>query len=149
MNLSGLGDLGDFVGGLGVLATLIYLAIQIRQNTSEVRNSAVQRLLEQSTNIFSSELSLKANSIRHLPPQELTTADKDILQLFMRRNFQLFEQVYLQFVAGRIDEEIMDAYESRISGHFEMPFSKECWSRMRNTFTRRFVSYVDELWAEA
>ena len=39
MDLDTLGNLGDFIGGVGVIATLIYLASQIRQNTASVRQS--------------------------------------------------------------------------------------------------------------
>jgi len=35
--LEQLGNLGDFVGGVAVLVTLAYLAIQIRQNTEQVK----------------------------------------------------------------------------------------------------------------
>ena len=39
MTLDDLGNLGDLVGGIGVIATLIYLALQIRQNTTALRTS--------------------------------------------------------------------------------------------------------------
>ena len=32
-----LGNVGDFVGGIGVIVTLIYLALQIRQNSQLLR----------------------------------------------------------------------------------------------------------------
>ena len=35
--LEALGSLGDFIGGLAVIATLLYLAIQVRQNTQLLR----------------------------------------------------------------------------------------------------------------
>lgn len=35
--LETLGDLGDFLGGIGVIVTLVYLAIQIRRNTEQTR----------------------------------------------------------------------------------------------------------------
>ena len=35
--LEDLGNLGDFVGGVAVVITLIYLAIQIRHNTGAVK----------------------------------------------------------------------------------------------------------------
>lgn len=38
--LDALGNVGDFVGGIGVVVTLAYLALQIRQNTSTVRAAA-------------------------------------------------------------------------------------------------------------
>ena len=37
MSIMELGALGEFVGSIGVLATLIYLAIHMRQNTMAVR----------------------------------------------------------------------------------------------------------------
>jgi len=37
MTLSQLGDLGDFLGGIGVIVTLVYLAVQIRHDTQAVR----------------------------------------------------------------------------------------------------------------
>jgi hypothetical protein len=40
MDLEALGNLGDFLGGIGVVITLLYLAIQIRQNTRQMRMDA-------------------------------------------------------------------------------------------------------------
>lgn len=40
--LEALGNLGDFVGGLAVVVTLVYLATQIRQNTSALRTASRQ-----------------------------------------------------------------------------------------------------------
>jgi len=37
MVLEALGNIGDFLGGIGVVITLIYLATQIRRNTATVR----------------------------------------------------------------------------------------------------------------
>ncbi len=39
MDLDALGNIGDFVGGVAVIATLFYLAVQIRQNTRQVTQS--------------------------------------------------------------------------------------------------------------
>ncbi len=37
MTLQDLGNIGEFVGAIGVVVSLIYLAVQIRQNTATVR----------------------------------------------------------------------------------------------------------------
>jgi len=44
MNLDALGNLGDLLGGIGVIATLLYLAAQIRTNTREVRSASLHAL---------------------------------------------------------------------------------------------------------
>jgi hypothetical protein len=46
MTLEDLGNLGEVVGALGVLASLAYLGIQIRQNTQALRTSTYQQLLD-------------------------------------------------------------------------------------------------------
>ena len=40
--LNPLGGIGDFLSGLGVIVTLIYLAIQIRHNTKSARTQSYQ-----------------------------------------------------------------------------------------------------------
>ena len=41
MNIMELGALGEFVGSIGVILTLVYLAIQIRQNTAQQKQSGL------------------------------------------------------------------------------------------------------------
>ncbi len=38
--LEALGNLGDFIGGIAVVVTLLYLAVQVRQNTTQLRESS-------------------------------------------------------------------------------------------------------------
>ena len=48
MTLEDLANLGEFIGAFAVVVSLIYLAIQIRQNTAQIRESSqVSRLLLQ------------------------------------------------------------------------------------------------------
>ncbi len=56
------GNLGDFLGGIGVVVTLLYLAIQIRQNTAQVRqntkavSAAAHNILTENLNLYNSNL---------------------------------------------------------------------------------------------
>ena len=52
MSLEDLGNIGELVAAIGVIASLIYLAIQIRQNTQSVRSSAVQASVRDTTEII-------------------------------------------------------------------------------------------------
>jgi hypothetical protein len=42
MNWEAIGAMGETIGALAVLITLVYLALQIRQNTHQIRVSATQ-----------------------------------------------------------------------------------------------------------
>ncbi len=40
MNIMGLGAIGELMGGVAVLVTLVYLAVQVRQNTNAIKVSS-------------------------------------------------------------------------------------------------------------
>ena len=42
MDIMELGAIGELVGGLAVIASLVYVGVQVRQNTFAVRASAAQ-----------------------------------------------------------------------------------------------------------
>ena len=42
MTLSDLANIGEFVGGIGVVVTLIFVGIQLRQNTRAVQRSSAR-----------------------------------------------------------------------------------------------------------
>jgi len=44
LTLSQLGDLGDLLGGIAVIVTLLFLALQIRKQTIEARLNATREL---------------------------------------------------------------------------------------------------------
>lgn len=46
MSLIELGALGEFIGSIAVLATLVYLVFQIRQNTLSIRSQSRFHVLE-------------------------------------------------------------------------------------------------------
>jgi hypothetical protein len=46
VNWEALGAIANLLAAIGVIATLIYLSIQIRQNTKAVRSSSIQNLVQ-------------------------------------------------------------------------------------------------------
>ena len=53
MDLQTLAQIGEFLGGLSVLLTLIYLAIQIRSNTKAVRSAGAQQTHDSMVELYS------------------------------------------------------------------------------------------------
>ncbi len=46
MTIQDLGSIGEFVAAIATLATLVYLAVQIRQNTASVRSASAKQILQ-------------------------------------------------------------------------------------------------------
>jgi hypothetical protein len=83
MTIQDLGALGDMIGGVAVVASLIYLAIQIRQNTRQIsQNIEATRFAAFERNIES------ANRMR-----ELLILNPDLIDLFLRgsRDFEALD----------------------------------------------------------
>ena len=51
-----LGNFGEFVGAFAVVATLIYLAVQIRQNSTQIRLNSVQTATERYAGLITTVL---------------------------------------------------------------------------------------------
>ena len=52
VSLEDLGNLGDFIGGIAVVASLIYLAFQIRRNTLAIQASTIESASQASAEIM-------------------------------------------------------------------------------------------------
>ncbi len=53
ISLEKLANLGELIGGIAVVASLIYLAIQIRQNTANIRSTTIATNAEIWTSMLS------------------------------------------------------------------------------------------------
>ena len=93
--LEALGNIGDFLGGIGVFATLIYLAIQIRNNTISSRTASYQAAITSISDLARDiGLSAEATDIfrrgqlerESFSPDERTRFD--ILMLSLMRNYE-------------------------------------------------------------
>jgi hypothetical protein len=63
MNWEAIGAVGETVGALAVLVTLVYLAVQIRQNTKAVRAAAVDSTTSHLSKIREVYLSTRMSQI--------------------------------------------------------------------------------------
>ena len=109
MTLSDLGSIGEFVSSLAVVVSLIYVAIQIRQNSREVRLASRQRALESSRDMIArfatkdvSELLAKVRANR----TSLTAAEDIQLRLLRSAQLRNIENMYLMHLEGVIDESV-------------------------------------------
>lgn len=147
MNWDAIGAIGELLGAMGVLISLAYLAVQIRSNTMEVRNSTVHNLLDRSVENFNDVMftDLPFLMQKQLTGQVLSRDELAKINMLLRRNLQHFELVYLQFKYGHIDEEIMDAYREKILEHIRFPSFIRLWPQIKKQHTASFQSYIESL----
>ena len=109
MTIQDLGSIGELVAALATVATLVYLAIQIRQNTRTVRTSTYQAVLE-SSNRFN-ELVLdnpELHRIYHVgrsDPTQLADEERARFRLLIGQLLNVYETMFLQYERGTLDED--------------------------------------------
>lgn len=163
MNIIELGALGEFLGSIAVLATLIYLSVQIRQNTRSM-NESKKLALAQTYQMRADALQMMlvhAADSEHIGPiiTKLTGVgypeDVGALAHLSKeergrfRQWQIAQQthwdnMYFQYQQGFIDEEYYrDSFRERVRR------LAPTWKALHVTGARRtFAAEIDSILAE-
>lgn len=134
MTIIELGALGEFLGSIAVLATLVYLAVQIRQNTRSMEESR-KLALAQTYQMRSDALQMmlvRAADSEHIGPlitkltsagypedisalRELSAVERGRFRLWQIAQQTHWDNMFFQYQQGFIDEEYYrDSFRERV-----------------------------------
>jgi ketosteroid isomerase-like protein len=136
VTLEHLGSIGDLVGGLAVVATLVYLAIQTRQNTIALRAATVNRTthsIADALEHLSGETDLAGIVTRgHAAPayrDESLRPEEWNRYAWLQSGFGYrIEDYFLQFQRGTLDPAIWRRYAQFWRNNPELPAARGCWN---------------------
>jgi len=149
MTLEQFGWIGNILSGLGVIATVIYMSIEIRNNTSAVRASAFQQVVNSFASISFdiakdknlTELFLRAGR-NSAALNEVERAQYDFMLLsFLRRA----ESVYFQSEVRTLHERHWSGIRASIAWVMTSPGAHASWSEMKDRFNPQFSAFIDGL----
>ena len=144
MSIQEMGAVGELIGGIAVIFTLIYLAIQIRQNTRIMRAASHHSVNELGVNInlalgtdpeASRILLLGSANYTELDPQQ-----RLMFHLMMRANFSGAEDFYIQARGGLIDAGMWDSRKLSMTRYLQQPGVRTWWERNNDIFSADFVN---------
>lgn len=145
--LIALGNIGEFVGALGVVVSLVYLAQQMSQNTTSVRaasfNSMVQnsiRLLEHSfrDSEFADFLHRAESDPDSLSPSERVRWDA-----YMTAVYRHFGNLVYQYRVGALDDQMWDSYARTLEDHLRTPSWAAWFEANKHVFSSSLVEQVE------
>ena len=140
------GAIGEMVGAIAVVATLIYLSTQIRQNNKLLSSDSRQTLVANDltsllANVEHSELFVKLTS-----SEELTAEEQLRLSFIFAIDLRNREFEYFQFMNGLLDEPTWLSYRKVILINHSSELGKKWWNEIgRDIVDPEFVRHVDEL----
>ncbi len=144
MNLSLLANLAEIIGVALVVASLIYVAKQLRQNTDAVHAQTRQAVLAsaQTELLALSEnpgLVISIIKAKPLTPEEHISLNAWLFAVFRAREF-----AWLQYRNGVIDETQWETEVGVIRFFFDSQRTRDWWARLgRNPYGADFVDFVD------
>lgn len=146
MSIAELGALGEFLASFGVLATLFYLAIQLRQNTQAVRLNTAQVVTEELQAMFSllsSDEGLARVFLEAGEGKELSGVDKIRYYTFTSNLLRGCENGWLQNREGAIGPEHWEGIVRMMIDYSKMSAFEEYWLNRKHWLSREFQQFMD------
>ena len=155
MSIIELGALGEFIGAFGVIATLIYLALQIRSNTLATKASASfnaahswaefnewvagmpEEVITPFVKIFDPALS----------PDDLSAVERNRVSNGARALFQKLEGQFYLYRYGLLEADLWEKRSTQARSLLELPFWQALWENdvKSLTYSDEFVSAINAL----
>jgi hypothetical protein len=152
MNWEALGAIAEALGAVGVIATLVYLASQIRQNSREIVDTRTQSIMELMIQTRSELAEGRMAEIQvKVDAQDPLTAEEEIRYRAHRaHSLNIWETYHLASRAGKISSDLDALMAKRLEYGFvkDNPASqknRDLWQQSRIYFTQEFQDYVDQI----
>jgi len=147
VNWDAIGAVAELVGAIGVIASLVYLGVQIRQNTRST-NAAAFHDLNSSLSQMSATLVANRDAARlfRVGMQDLNALEPDeVVQFFnlLNFNFRHLESAYVQYKQGIREERSWVGWQSDIELYGASRSVHVWWSVRREAYDEDFRAVVD------
>ena len=147
MTLETLGYLGEFVGGIAVIVSLVYLARQVHQNTKSLRTESYARALERVAAIQSrlSSDSAMAHVLARgaFDPAALTVEERIQLSWTCYEMFGAFEFIFHQAKSGALADEVWARWAATLAWWISLPAVRAWWESKPAPFSADFSALID------
>jgi hypothetical protein len=148
MTLEQLSIVFQLIGTLGVIASLIFVGAQVRQNTKTTRVQvqenmtscyiSVAQLLIDNAEVFTRGIAATRESFALFSDAEKMIYFSAIFSIFKH-----FENIHSQRQRGFIDNESWTAWSEHLLMYFNQPGAKMWWELRRGSFNPRFRTFLE------
>ena len=138
----------EIVGIVSVVGSLVFVGIEIKQNTSAVRGVTQQAVSSQVSEMYRivSENERMAELINRAlngaSKSDLSEADYVSFWNFQMMGLRRIENIYLQYKNGLLTE---DAFSRIGMGIYRTKLVREVWEERRGDFEKDFVIFFENL----
>ena len=148
MSWEAVGAISQIVGTVLVGITLVYLALQLRQNTSSLKSStflAISTLMGSTMEIMATHSDLAPLLIKAQSGiDELSAAERARFGFLMMMAMRRVETVVVQRHLGFIEPELTEGFERSALSALGSKGARQWWETSKGAFSSLFSTWADE-----
>jgi hypothetical protein len=147
MNWEAIGAVGEIIGATGVIASLMYLAIQIRSDAAAKRadtSHAQSKMLADAQNSIAASPGLA--EVFHKGVSDyaaLTGPEKVRFNAAVGSTFRAFEDTFHRHTEGHLDEKLWHGIDKPIDDFINTPGIRVWWGIRKDWFSVEFKEHVE------
>ncbi len=147
MTLQDLGSIGEFTAAIATLVTLVYLALQIRQNTRSVRSAALDSIsmsISEFMDKVAQDPALTKLWFDGLSGTvELSESDDRRFGLLLISLARRWENAFHQSRAGVLESASWSGMLAGLTFVFSAPGAQAWWKARQGLFSAEFVAFAE------
>ncbi len=152
MTLEEFNYIAEIIASIAVIATLLYVGMQIKQNTRSTRLETIRDISSGFNSFYDTMASNRElTDIWHRGAfnyQGLDETEKLRFTFAVVRVFRLEQEQFLQWREGALDDDHWQSLSAQYTDAVQLPGWQEVWSRRKHHYTKGFQDYVGKLIAE-
>ena len=135
-------------GAIGLIGSLIFVGIEIRQNTTAVRGATQQAVSSQVAEMYrigaenERMAELVSKAFQDISKTDISEGDYVSLWMYQMMGFRRIENIYLQYKNGLLTK---DAFSRIGMGIYRSKIVREIWDERRGDFEPDFAEFFEEL----
>jgi hypothetical protein len=150
VNSSKANDYLSLIANAAVVAGIVFLAIEIRQNNELLRSESRQTLVTNDVASLAANFQNADVFAKYVAGEELTAEDQLRLSFMFALDLRNREFEYLQYTNGLLDEKTWLAYRHVILINHSEGLGRKWWDEIgRNISDPDFANMVDEVLLDA
>lgn len=146
MNWEAIGAISEIIGAIAVVASLVYLATQIRQST-KVAQSATRQAVAESAQRLGQDLidntGMAEILVKHIRGEELSAVEEMRLQARCYRDMRHWENIHYQMSEGLMSEEQWHGFRKNLQILFEIKAYRDYWEHESELYSESFRKEVE------
>ena len=142
-----MGAVGEILGAIAVVLTLVYLANQLRENTKSLKVQSLESSFQdwnQSLAELQSPHGVGRALMKAQSEQELSKEEMHELGFWYRRVLNINDKVQYLHSIGAADSYNFDAFHRNMPTIVGNSFFVDWWGHHRGRYSERYQNYIDE-----